>query len=929
MKAGKYVPPHQQEFLSFNEVEESYQNEKGDTPLGVGPNMQAIKQNSSTLGINPDQDHLQARLNDLIKHQSQISAVSKTDEKEQVPTVPTNGTNPKPDAGALNDRAAELRARLLAKRGSTPGTPSHQISKSSDPMKVKVDDTKSLQKRFNSSISTDIPMGKTSESTNAHTSMGTKITTKSSVHPRSPSAGKPGAKTDIDGLFAEARAAIATGATKAGDKSQVMDAAGKDSKGTGHEPSTVVTTLEKTQPGSRLENHRRGSNTSISSSETSELGEIRSDSGKTLRTAIPPETITRQTGKENIRRDDQKLKHHTDVQSGQEKQSSKAVDGTTQPKGNVITKQSKPLSAAKPSASSSSLSHARDPPQNANLDHRRDRYDRYDRYDRPSLFQESPREHEQDRRRDLDVKERNVDLRRTSDFRPHGHDAERGRAELPIDVDAHRSQKTRYDVNENARAAAEYKKELEERRRQTPRTAFDRVESTKDYGKKEVETARPRTPNGRATGIRQHAADSRRSKEHSKVRLEGNGIDSSSGNSPDQHITEDVEDVRDWLEMTGFSDIKYRKTALTRFRKIKALDQQRAELEREAQLELEGRSFIRAQSTLPRESVEVNVSNTIVSPKVIRTSIQSMLPPPLPTRDFVDDVGIKIKDSANREGLANHRSANDDLRVSKQIREQQKTVTSLKRSYIDDDPNSRSGRPVEKLARIDTNGRANESKADLSPSVSRAQWPSDGRINRSEGVYERNRSRSPESQYRSISLSRGRTSNYDKYVPRQRSRGSPARRKGYSPDRQLDFSHSTSVEKAQRLDNPRCSKYDQPGHLPKDCTSFKIRRDNDYNDSSLYDSQTLQHDGKKGDIKNEHDHDSQYSSDHQNSALRPYTRQYQQYIPNNYRGRGRGGRGGYPYANNRGGYKPYRKNEAMQDTQLPGGSVSLNLAEGG
>lgn len=908
---GNYFSNHQQqEYVPFEEGEGLYQNENGNTPLGLGQNMQASKQNSMISGINTPHDQLHTRLHDHIKHQVQPRpAAAKSEEQERVSNAAGDGTNQKPDVSAL---AAELRARLLANRSSTPGTPSNQTSKSSDPVKLKTD-ASSSQRQMNDSNSTEASAAKAAGHTTTQSLGGTKIIDRSLNKAQTAASESANAATDVDGLLAEARAAVAAEKPTAGEKSGQVGSTAKNLKGNVNDSLSKGTTSEKVQHGTKTDGHRHSLTKSTSSSETSELGEIRSDSGKTSSVAQSAEPVNGKAGKEAGRPVDEKSKHPTHASNGLEKQSTKRLDGDSQ------NRQAHPTSSTKPAASSPTASQLRDQSQSSRSDYRRERYDR------PPLNQEPRKEHEQDRRRELDLKERNPDIRRSSGFRPSGNVSERSRADYQVDMEPRRPQIVRYDVEESARLAAEYKKdlkEIEERRRQAARATLDRAESAKDQSKKEVDMGGPRTPKARAVEASQLGANNNSSNRTSNARSGENATKSSSDELQEQNIAE--EDVRDWLEMTGFSDPTYRKTALARHRKIKALDMQRAELEREAQLEIEGRSYIaRSQSALPRETVEASGSHANISPKTIRTTIQSMPPPPIPVKDAVDDLGIKIKDSANREVPSNIRTVEDESRSSRKNIEHNKTkITNLKRPHADDESDTRNGRPAEKMTRLDTRGGSTEFKPDSSPTASRGQWSLENRITRNEGTLERVRSRSPDSRHRSISPIRGRTSNYDKYV-HPRSRGSPVRRNGYSPDRQAN------IEKAKSLESLWCWNCQQSGHQPRDCTVARKRRDNEAKDSSSYeDSHSSPYAIKKGEVKTENEQDGQFLGDYQSSTIRPYTTQYQQYQSSNYRGRGRGR--GYSFANNRGGYnRPYRPVDGAQDAQLSGGSASLNLRAGG
>lgn len=878
--------------------------------MGISQNMQPSKKSGTASGINTPHDHIPTRLHELSNHQVQRPHTL----NEEQERVVSDGAAQKPDTSMLNDRAAELRAKLLAKRGSTPGTPS-QTSKSSDAAKLRNNEATSSQRQMGGRNLTESIAEKTAGGSKNQTVVGTKAIEKSTSKTQVPTFEKKNSSTDIDGLLAEGRAAAAAGKAKTGDIIGLGGIAAKGSKENGTSPLTNVNLSEKAQQDLKTGGHRRSLNKSTSSSEASELGEIRSNSGKDLTAHNSSGPVNSKAGKEKSTLVDEKPKHGAHISNGVKKQPTKKLDGPGQVKEAINSVQPRPTSSSKPSASSPTGSQFRDPAQGSRSDHRRDRYDR------PPLNQEVRKDHEQDRRRDPDYKERNTDSRRSSGSRAYGYESERGRADHHLEVDTRRPQTVHYDVEESARAAAEYKKELEERRRQTSRAISDKAGPAKDQSKKEADSAGPRTPKARTTESQQHATNHDSNNRNSNSKPGEIGTIFSSRESHDDHITEDV---RDWLEMTGFSDPNYQKTALARFRKIKALDLQKAELEREAQLEIEGRAQIaRAQSALPRESVEANVAHTSISPKIIRTSVLSMPPPPIPTKNVVDDIGIKIKDSANREAVLN-RPTEDDMRTSKRGYDLNKTRTSMKRSHGDDELDSRSGRVAEKLSRVESSGHANDYKTNSSPTASRGHWSLDNRTNRLE-THERLRSRSPESRNRSASPIRGRTSTYDQYVPRQRSR-SPARRNGYSPDRQSGFNRSALHEKPKH-DSPWCWNCQQTGHHPRDCAAPRKRRETEITDESYENSRSSPLKNKKSEIKTENEQ-SQYVGDYQASTMRPSVGTYQNHHSINYRGRGRGGRVGFQYANTRGGYKSYRP-EGTQDIQVSGGSASLNLRAGG
>lgn len=927
---GTYFPNlQQQEFVPFEEGEGSFINEDQGSHLVVAQAMQSTKQISPTPGTAP---HLQTRITDLTKTQGQYRPTSKSEEQERASNTTTDVSSHKPDASARNDRAAELRAMLLAKRGSTPGTPSNQASKSGETLKVNTNDANSSQKQPSDSKRAEGSTGRNTSRNTIQTSVGTKVINTSPEKAQKPCSENANADTDIDGLLDEVRASIATSADqiKIEERSGLGSSAVKSLKGNENTLS-IKGIITGKKLGSNSEMHQQSSNKSPSSSDTSE-GEIRSESGK-VPSAPHTSELSKRASKEDTRPLDEKDKHEANINNGLEKHSARRHEGEySQIRAGPTAMQVHSGSSAKPYVSSPAVSQPRDQPQGSKYDYRRDRYER------PFSNQEPRKEYDPDRRRDLELKDRNVDPRRPSGFRVYGHYPERVRTDNQIDSDARRPQLPRYDVEESARAAAEYKKDLEERRRLDARWV-DKAEPDKEQIKKEIDAVGPRTPKGRVNEAQQHTSNNTThgNDRDIPVRSTGEGANNFSGEIVDQHGGED-DDVRDWLEMTGYADLSYRKTALARFRKIKALDLQRAELEREALLESEGRSFIaRPQSALPRESVE---PKTVISPKAVRASVLAMPPPPLPTKDTVmketiDDIGIKIKDSANRDSLVTTHIVEDETRP-RINHEQNKTKSlTLKRFYSDDESDARNGRPAEKISRIDTNGRPVDSKAEVTP-TGKNHRSLDNRVTRNEGAHERVRSRSPESRHRSPSPMRGRTFNYEKhekyekYVPRQRSRGSPARKSGYSPERQM-YGQVTSIEKPRSLEKqPWCWNCERSGHVSRDCKITRKRNDNEVKQPLYEDSRGSPYFSRRNEVRAENDQESLYLGEYPATTTRPFTgNYYQQYHSNNYRGRGRAGRVGYTYANHRGGYKPYKPIEAVHDLPFSGGSEALNFKAGG
>ena len=327
------------------------------------------------------------------------------------------------------------------------------------------------------------------------------------------------------------------------------------------------------------------------------------------------------------------------------------------------------------------------------------------------------------------------------------------------------------------------------------------------------------------------------------------------------------EDVVDWLEMTDWNDVLYRTQSLARHRKLKALDIQRAELEREAQLELEQRSrSIRSRSTLP---VEIGSIQSVFSPQVLNAKSETvMAPPPLPLKG-PEDLGLRIKDLANAEVQANSGTAEANRSGKQPNNLQGGTTVPMKRERADDVEPQRLER-THKLPRLDPNDRFQERKALVSPGTKDDSLES--RITRNKeprsAGYKR-RSQSPDRRQRPLSPVHRRVSDADGYHSRSRG-GETMRGDLYSPRVSRDNSP------ARRTSGTRA--------LPLYQESQRFERD--------FGSRI------------QYDRESQYQS--------------------NYRGRGNGRSRSYNY---RGSYRSYGNRGGAQGRST--GSESLNLKQGG
>lgn len=940
---GPYFPNNQEDFVPFDKTPNFYENDNVVTDIGAGLRAPPLTQLGEVEESDAAREQMKTRLQELMRHPAMKRPSSEVQGQSQVPNTANQSLAPKTDANALNDRAAELRAKLLAKRGSTPVASSNVVSKPVDVPRGKSNDTTVVLKPTDGSqAASSVAKQKTDKVTKA--SPRPKSSDNPPTNSSTPSLEKPNASTDIDGLFAEARAAVDAKSINLQRQASKAEIVGTRVADETNKNATITIPVERPPEVSTSESRRRSFNNSTPSSEMSELGEIRSDSGKPSRTSNPSEVIKLQETTENRTeteesRDNRTIDENFHRSMNDDNLSKETVKTHSQDiEAGVMTSPKTSRNVSSNKSDTSIPQHLIQTPKPDN---------RQDRNGHPSSTQDSRRESEQVRRPGPNVQDsgnRSRPILGYQQWSPYDRD----RTNYQRDGEGRRPQPPRYDVNESARAAAEYKRELEARRQQAAahkaETAKDhnrdKAEGAKEHSKKEREIGQQSISKKATSEAQQFTTNSRSNKQYIKpvddIKAIGreDRVNETTMQLSEQEY-EKIEDVRDWLEMTGYLDVQYRKKGLARFRKLRAIDiekaeleRERAELEREAQLDLEGRShFVRSQSAFPRESVERNASGSLLSPQIIRSSLSAMPPPPLPIKEATSDMGIKIKDSANRENFSSRRANDEAMRPAPKPYEGVKTPAhTLKRHHEpdEDDPELAGARPADKLARTDFKGRPDENNFARSPARGREEgWgPENSNIRYNSD------SRANERRGRSGSPIRGRTSGYDQYIPSQHSRVSPNGRDAHSPNRPGISRHTISHERSKDVNRSWCHNCDQPDHSAKECPEPMEQRDQVTKETRPNVAlQTRTYPNKKFDGKKDEERDLQPSEDdHQTS--RSSVGYYHYHHPNNFRGRGRG-RGGYISANGRGGYRPSRVNEGNQDGQNGNGSTSLNLEEGG
>lgn len=834
--------PNQQDFLPYDEGEDFYDNEDEDTEMDPV----AQHQDADTMGNSGNNAARQPQVS--IRNPTVVPGAApltpKTQNQSPSGSVTAEVSASKSANTAINDRAAELRAKLLAKRTMGSGTPTPEIkavktNSSAHGVKPEVAKPTEREETRSGTVLSGLNSRGPPELSKGTVLAQSEIDDKSIANSIATLKERTNSSADIDGLFAETRAAMAAEDTqkKSGERGEKFksNAVGQVAQASAETPPETTTQINHAK-----DSRRASLNESLGSSGLSEQGEIREEP-KAEKKVQSAERALPTTSNVKPSIDSEERRRRPQVNSSASKPLTKPID-TKLANGH----RNVPSGDNTPSIPPGSTS--RGPSKTASL--------------REAPGRAEPERQDHSRERPLPAQDRRhfeqQDARATD--KPKNDLAHHRNQEMPY----RRSSNSLAAIEANERAAAEYK-----RRNHKPVAAAESNEHTATEYKRSV----PR-PDPQERGA-QLAPDT------TKV-------------MPEQQVIDYIEDLDEWLQMTGYHDRPYRKKALARHRKLIALDLQRAELEREAQVEHEERSHLaRAQSVMPRESIETPSVRSVLSPRNIRTSsISSMPPPPLPVKESHGDVGVKIKDLASRESLPTARRVEDDLRdyTNTQYSPLSRSP-ALKRRYEDEDQDYGVQNPVGKMARIDDVEGSNTTMKTSSYGSKPTAMPLENRISVDSALSGRDRrrmSRSPEHRRRSMSPLPRRLSISDTQLHRQLSGGSLEPRNGHSPVRRSFPSRDSS-----------------PVHRGRDPFPY-----NDYHDDPYVRT-------------NYEKKPSNRSIEYQPYVSRP---DYPQYTPN--RGRGKGFRGGY--SNTRGGgiNRAFRPGGGSQDEEHAG-STSLDLKAGG
>lgn len=839
-----YFANQQQDYLSLDESDDFYDNEE---KAGVGNGRDAETSDQSQISA----PQVRSTQQPIAVHNVAHTPTLETHEQAAEEGLNVDKTIQKP-----SERLAQLRATLLSQqRKSATPTPSKAVNNTKKPGDT-VADGRPRQIVGNGTVNTRAEAG--SETKASKATVKQRVDDKSLNTSENPTPNSSTSNADVEALIHSVKASIPPPASS---KPKVVE------NQVAHPTSIVAnrkadskTHGEYTVPDSQL---RKDSIDDGLPSEASELGEIREDTPKPGPVRQPPEPQSPKVRADTVSSTDRKADSNSntyelakDVENVPKTQSGKATvpirDSNKYNSGGPSTTDG---TKSRRESSSTAPKHNGDRawPEQSHRSHDAIRDSRTQPVQEPRLRLN----------KDLDPgQRRSQDNANISQHGTNDHDrrsaAKNQHSSLPTG-------------NHNVKAVAEGAQMTEP----TSITYYEKVspkggERTTNDLERSLATidkpslVKPDLPGAQSvrdlnmvdvTGNDQGASNARE-------REPSNRIDPSS--FANQQV---YEDVVDWLELTGWGDQVYRNQGLARHRKMKALDAQRAELEREAQLEMEQRSrSLRARSALP---VESSVPQSVFSTNVLRTtSSPAMGPPPLPMKEG-DEIGIQIKNSANNDGQATTGSMETD-QSSKQLIKPQAAPNATNKRPRADSFDMRKEMSSDKVPRLDMADRSHGKTTLTSPMIKDESLES--RITRSHEPFSatnRRSSTSPSRRYRTPSPVTRRASDKGGYDSRswfgETSRGtrySPAVSRNPSPSRR-DSDH-----KYQHRDHYRINSDFQP-------------RD-------------------------------EFERDHE----------YQSYVPNGYRGRGN--RRGY-------GYNSYRNRSYNIRGGAQGrssGSESLNLKDG-
>lgn len=746
-----YYPNQQQDYVPFDEGEDFY-NTEGDMVMGNGRETHNSTRNGSGSGTHPSAETGQLRSNNRSTNAipATMSRTKAQEQQKRRPRLVVGDTNEKSTTDA-GERAAQLRAKLIAQQQRKSATPTPTKSNNvADTLNKNV-----AEQTIKANV--NVPF---------QSKVLPRAEDKSAIALQNPASVPSTSQADIESLFSEIKAGMSGEATSIQSSLPAFDRT-RTSLG---DPKGKPGPIKARAPNGNDQN-RPDPHGNTPSSEVSELGEIREDVPESEPTGQAPEPLSPEDHREDKEGTtavaDPKLP--TKDNSGKPAKDVAVKPASTQSGTSVVTAASAKLAETTRSGVTSST-----PPQF-----------RFKNLPPQTWKKDNKSGPGQDHRL------RSAgDLNQRQPQAPNAHP--NGPQHPTCDRERRYSDKDQQSIGaaNNSRAAVKDQKPRDAHSSEGTDADFRLVVGQQGPSENNLTTSKKPTANSpdnvKAPANKNIDIASIPDKDYAALEPLFQEPKSTIESSmfADQQM---YEDVMDWLDMTDWNDVAYRTQSLTRHRKMKVLDLQRAELEREAQLEMEQRSrSVRARSTLP---VEVGNIQSVFSSQMLRTpSRTTMAPPPVPLKES-EDLGIKIKDLANPVLQATSGSGESNQNIQPSPKVQGRSSLAMKRAR-DDDESKRLER-VDKLPRLDLNERPHDRPSLTSPMVKDESLES--RITRSSeknSATSKRRSRSPEYRAQPISPNARRASDVNGYYERSRGaetsrvdRWSPRASRNASPNR--------------------------------------------------------------------------------------------------------------------------------------------------
>ena len=467
-------------------------------------------------------------------------------------------------------RAAELRAKLLAKRSSTTASPrASPAVKKAELASNTQSSTKELHK--NGLLSRKAKIEDASKQAAVQATAATKPEEKSTDKPQEQSQGKVIKDDEFEHLFAPARNA----ADAAQPDAEMTN--GSHTNGASFEKPPADLPINGVKVAKAAVSEVRPALQKTGGSSEMSEGEIHSGPSSPIVARPSPNTAEMKEGKQDDQEKKEKLTRQNEVTRAYQ-----PLKPTTQ-----TTRDSTKSSPHMPDHSKAERVPS---PKLSNKQLKQQAWKQRNGYATfHDTYPDSRRDRDLDRDRNANSRDDDRDSRRASTSQAFANPAqvEQDTRRRLSDDEFRRLQRT----EENARRAADYKKYLETHRVAASRKSSDSSKALASPKEARSQETEPRAPQATKRLNDRHGSHA------TPLRIDTQmpTVESATGEqdvnimmfSPIGNTVEDDEDVSDWLELTEYYDLAHRQKRLTWFRKKRALDIQRAELEREEQMELQ------------------------------------------------------------------------------------------------------------------------------------------------------------------------------------------------------------------------------------------------------------------------------------------------------------------------------------------------------